>query len=788
MKLRSLCAMLLALALLVSVTALSEGSTWTCPTCHMEGITGNTCPRCATWRPEGGSAEEPVEETNGESAEEPAQTSSLFNALEVLEYLAAQTQQALEPASTEDTWFECEIQSLHHFAGEDNGLKLNKMTAIDEDEAFAMEFSCSHKGLDVVAAYVRALEQSGDLKLNDEFCGVFYTEEDTNGDGVEDLKAHHLYAAALDYTGDANVNGRCSVDEEYGGGMEGHVVVTVGRTGNCQVRAVYDLYMGDCGLRYDPDAAEPIQWQEIPVPENYIQTQYEKAMVCIDSENYEDAALLFEIAASAGHAESAYWLGYLYENGLGVEQDSKKAAKYYQKAADGGYMAPSPTAAPAPTPTTTQAASEAEQSPGTSADTLLAQDLYSFAGHAMSFEMISKDSAGNSFRIFKGSADDLDILKAYFRLLDEGDYPFALNHVYERSYTGPWYSPGSSTYYSATLNYTGTGKVVGGKIEQQYDEDYSGNIMLYCVIDGNSMKGYIYLSRGLEFEDLGLRSDGSVIQLEQVGMSADIGLVEEAGGIYATTDGRLRTSLGQCMVLRDGETYTTDEVSLTRNNDSEMDEFRIYNFYRNEGIAFTVPLEHLMTGDKLTAKEMGVERTYEENVQKMEGFFGWRPNYKFGVCHNGDYLFAHPDPINDLRQLQIRVLKWDETEKIAVVYIACKFDTAPYELEALAAMRIQEKNPDQNSDSQGGGTSVAGSTNTGGITRLQTKCTTCHGNREVDCSQCEGHGGKWVYSQTPNFGGSTKPNNTARTWEKCFKCRGTGKIECTHCHGSGMEP
>lgn len=57
-----LLALLTALTILAcGFTALSEAVTWTCPTCHLEGITQKTCPRCATWRPEDGSADDPVE-------------------------------------------------------------------------------------------------------------------------------------------------------------------------------------------------------------------------------------------------------------------------------------------------------------------------------------------------------------------------------------------------------------------------------------------------------------------------------------------------------------------------------------------------------------------------------------------------------------------------------------------------------------------------------------------------------------------------------------------------------
>ena len=58
----------------------------------------------------------------------------------------------------------------------------------------------------------------------------------------------------------------------------------------------------------------------------------------------------------------------------------------------------------------------------------------------------------------------------------------------------------------------------------------------------------------------------------------------------------------------------------------------------------------------------------------------------------------------------------------------------------------------------------------------RTKCPKCTGG-EVQCSQCGGSGGKWIYDH------STR--STGRTWEKCFKCKGAGKLRCTYCGGDG---
>jgi TPR repeat protein len=50
------------------------------------------------------------------------------------------------------------------------------------------------------------------------------------------------------------------------------------------------------------------------------------------------AAVQFQLAADQGNLYGQYWLGYLYENGLGVQQDSAKAVSYYRLAANQGHL------------------------------------------------------------------------------------------------------------------------------------------------------------------------------------------------------------------------------------------------------------------------------------------------------------------------------------------------------------------------------------------------------------------------------------------------------------------
>ena len=57
---------------------------------------------------------------------------------------------------------------------------------------------------------------------------------------------------------------------------------------------------------------------------------------CGDEKIYVKAIKLLERALEAGEEGAANQLGYLYQNGLGVEKDAKKAYSYYEKAANKG--------------------------------------------------------------------------------------------------------------------------------------------------------------------------------------------------------------------------------------------------------------------------------------------------------------------------------------------------------------------------------------------------------------------------------------------------------------------
>lgn len=94
-----------------------------------------------------------------------------------------------------------------------------------------------------------------------------------------------------------------------------------------------------------------------------------------------------------------------------------------------------------------------------------------------------------------------------------------------------------------------------------------------------------------------------------------------------------------------------------------------------------------------------------------------------------------------------------------------------------------------------GGSKSSGSTggssgDTGSSKRsvIEIKCTKCHGETTVECSQCDGEGGKYITdNSTPNYAGSLSGPKVGKTWEKCRKCDGTGSMTCPRCNGSKVQ-
>ena len=50
-------------------------------------------------------------------------------------------------------------------------------------------------------------------------------------------------------------------------------------------------------------------------------------------QSYEEAAKWYRLAAEESYLAASYFLGMLYEKGLGVEQSTAEAIKWYRKAA-----------------------------------------------------------------------------------------------------------------------------------------------------------------------------------------------------------------------------------------------------------------------------------------------------------------------------------------------------------------------------------------------------------------------------------------------------------------------
>ena len=69
-------------------------------------------------------------------------------------------------------------------------------------------------------------------------------------------------------------------------------------------------------------------------------------------------------------------------------------------------------------------------------------------------------------------------------------------------------------------------------------------------------------------------------------------------------------------------------------------------------------------------------------------FFHYAWTKALGTVRGEKYLMLHYPPQNEFKDGLVRVMLWDESADVAVLYVACEYTTKPYEVECLFAFKI----------------------------------------------------------------------------------------------------
>ena len=233
-----------------------------------------------------------------------------------------------------------------------------------------------------------------------------------------------------------------------------------------------------------------------------------------------------------------------------------------------------------------------------SKDSLLVQDLYNYMDGALSFDTLKTNGEGMQLRSFKGSSDEKKNIDRYVKDLTSGSYNFKLVDSYFEDY-------GSDKFFSYALDYTGTGKV-HNRSEMTFKDNVYGHLTIYGVIERSKMNGYIYIGKGLSFDDLGLRYTGKHVTVKEPGISDGIKLSKDQKGVYSVDNKRLQAKAGEAMIISGGKTYTS-EATLTRNKTKNREEFLIENYNRNDSFLLTLPYNSAAAGDTFNKRSIGFQ-------------------------------------------------------------------------------------------------------------------------------------------------------------------------------------
>lgn len=186
--------------------------------------------------------------------------------------------------------------------------------------------------------------------------------------------------------------------------------------------------------------------------------------------------------------------------------------------------------------------------------------------------------------------------------------------------------------------------------------------------------------------DTGHRSGGKTVSRVPAGKSALSSLYRLSNGSYQTGDKRLKTKVGYATVLRDGKKYSV-KANWTLGEDG-WDRLWIENYYRNECIFFEAPKNYLLKGDIFQISNLEKSSWIIDTTLKKSDFeaYNWGDNF-FGLGHgNNSFITPLRSTKSEFSSVTVRLMQYDRNE-IAVFYIYAKCKTAPYEVEALCAVK-----------------------------------------------------------------------------------------------------
>ena len=106
-------------------------------------------------------------------------------------------------------------------------------------------------------------------------------------------------------------------------------------TAQCNLGTMYYL-----GRGISQDNAKAVEWYRKSAEQGHAAAQYNLGCMYRNglgvSQDNAKAVEWYRKSAEQGHATAQYYLGYMYENGLGVSQDNAKAVEWFRKSAEQG--------------------------------------------------------------------------------------------------------------------------------------------------------------------------------------------------------------------------------------------------------------------------------------------------------------------------------------------------------------------------------------------------------------------------------------------------------------------